>query len=57
MRLKSKNLKSFWSVSSYHIALLKGRPLVVKQRLSRLELVGLGGVKALNTNKEKCVKH
>ena len=57
MRLKSKKLKSFWSVSSYHIALLKGRPLVVKQRLSRLELVGLGGVKALNTNKEKCVKH
>ena len=55
MRPKSKNLlKCFWSVSSYHIiALLKGRPLVVKQRLSRLELVGLGGVKALNTNKEK----
>ena len=54
MRLKSKNLpKCFWSVSSYHIALLKGRPLVSQQRLSRLDLVGLGGVRALNTNREK----
>ena len=51
---ESKSLPEFsWSVSSDHAALLKGRPLVVQQRLSRQDLAGLGGVKAGNANKEK----